>query len=170
VLAAHPSALVVRTSAFFGPWDEHNFVHAVLRELAAGRPVVAASDSIVSPTYVPDLAHACLDLLIDAEAGLWHLANGGATSWAEFARDAARLAGLDPSLVVSATMEELNLPAPRPADSSLASERGQLLPPLADALARYVREREPERKAATRPAECAARGVAAGAGASSRTR
>ena len=30
---------------------------------------------MVSPTYVPDLVHASLDLLIDGEHGLWHLAN-----------------------------------------------------------------------------------------------
>jgi dTDP-4-dehydrorhamnose reductase len=26
VLTANPAALVIRTSAFFGPWDDHNFV------------------------------------------------------------------------------------------------------------------------------------------------
>src|SRR3712207_7264131 len=30
VLSAHPGALVVRTSAFFGPWDQFNFVWSVL--------------------------------------------------------------------------------------------------------------------------------------------
>ena len=70
VLEALPSALVVRTSAFFGPWDEHNFVTIALRELAAGRPFVAAEDAVISPTYVPDLVNASLDLLIDGERGL----------------------------------------------------------------------------------------------------
>src|SRR5947209_16752139 len=82
VLAAHPSALVVRTSAFFGPEDEYNFVTAALRALAEGRRFAAARDSVVSPTYVPDLAGVCLDLLIDGERGLWHLSNQGALPWA----------------------------------------------------------------------------------------
>ncbi|MCA1814904.1 MAG: sugar nucleotide-binding protein [Acidobacteria bacterium] len=144
VLASHSKALVVRTSAFFGPWDEHNFLHAALREVAAGRRFVAASDSVVSPTYVPDLVHACLDLLVDGERGVWHLANGGAISWADFARRAAREAGHDERLVAAAPTKRLRLAAMRPPFSALASERAQLLPPLEDALARYLRERLPE--------------------------
>ena len=58
-----------RTSAFFGPWDESNFVTIALRELAAGRPLVAAEDAVISPTYVPDLVNASLDLLIVARGG-----------------------------------------------------------------------------------------------------
>jgi dTDP-4-dehydrorhamnose reductase len=88
VLDKHPQALVVRTSAFFGPWDEHNFVTQALQAWAR-RPFAAASDMTVSPTYVPDLVHACLDLLIDGEAGIWHLTNGAAMSWADLARRAA---------------------------------------------------------------------------------
>ncbi|HEX8294247.1 MAG TPA: family 1 glycosylhydrolase, partial [Pyrinomonadaceae bacterium] len=99
VSAALPSALVVRTSAFFGPWDEYNFVHAALGALARGEEFVAADDAWVTPTYVPALVHACLDLLVDGEGGVWHLANAGAVTWADFARRAARAAGLDERLV-----------------------------------------------------------------------
>jgi dTDP-4-dehydrorhamnose reductase len=137
VLDAHPSALVVRTSAFFGPWDEHNFVAQSLRELAAGRTVRAAADTTVSPTYVPDLVHACLDLAIDGEAGVWHLANVGATTWAQLARSAARLHGYDDERVIGVPARALSLRAPRPAFSALGSARGLLLPGLDDALARH---------------------------------
>jgi dTDP-4-dehydrorhamnose reductase len=143
VLASHPSALVVRTSAFFGPWDEYNFVTLALRALSRGERFAAASDSVVSPTYVPDLVNACLDLLIDGEHGLWHLSNGGALSWAEFARLAARLAGLDESLIEGRPSSSFNFAARRPAFSVLASERGALLPSVEDALSRYVSECDP---------------------------
>jgi dTDP-4-dehydrorhamnose reductase len=142
VLGENPSALVVRTSAFFGPWDEYNFVTLMLRALSSGRRFVAASDAKVSPTYVPDLAHACLDLLIDGERGVWHLANEGAVTWAEFARKAAGAAGLDASLVEARRTSELDLRAARPAYGVLASERAQLLPALDDALSRYLRDCE----------------------------
>ena len=141
VLAAHPSALVARTSAFFGPWDEYNFVMVALRELRAGRPFVAAEDATVSPTYVPDLVNAGLDLLLDGERGLWHLANPGETTWADLARTAAELAGVDPSGVEGRPAAELHLPAPRPLYSALASERGWIMPSLDDALRRYMAER-----------------------------
>jgi dTDP-4-dehydrorhamnose reductase len=142
VLGALPSALVVRTSAFFGPWDGYNFVHAALSSLARGEEFVAAEDAYVTPTYVPELAHACLDLLIDGESGVWHLANSGAVTWADLARRAARLAGLDERLVKGLSTRELNLAAPRPVYSALGSERGALLSPLDEALERFMRERE----------------------------
>ncbi|MDP8922485.1 MAG: SDR family oxidoreductase [Chloroflexota bacterium] len=142
VLAALPSALVLRTSAFFGPWDAHNFATLSLRALAAGRPFVAASDGRVSPTYVPDLVHAALDLLIAGEGGLWHLANDGSVTWAELAAAVARLARLDAALVQAVPTDDLNLPARRPRDTTLASGRGNLLPSLADALERYLRDSE----------------------------
>lgn len=143
VLDELASALVVRTSAFFGPWDEHNFITAALRTLAEGRKFVAADDALVSPTYVPDLVGASLDLLIGGEQGIWHLSNDGAITWAELARLAARRAGLDPQLVEARPTAFLQLAAPRPLYSVLGSERGHLLPTLEDALARYLNEREP---------------------------
>ncbi|MGA9380186.1 MAG: family 1 glycosylhydrolase, partial [Phormidium sp.] len=45
VLKAHPTSLMVRTSAFFGPWDEYNFLTIALRTLASGQPFLAAADS-----------------------------------------------------------------------------------------------------------------------------
>jgi dTDP-4-dehydrorhamnose reductase len=135
VLDRHDRALVVRTAAFFGPWDEANFVVHALRALAAGQPLLAASDLIVSPTYVPDLVHATLDLVIDGEHGIWHVANGSALSWADLARAAAAQRGLDPSLVQDRISASLGLHAPRPAFSALTSARGTLLRPLEDALA-----------------------------------
>jgi dTDP-4-dehydrorhamnose reductase len=142
VAAAHGGALVVRASAFFGPWDEHNFVLAALRALAAGERFRAAEDLVVSPTYVPDLVHASLDLLTDGERGVWHLSNQGALTWAELARRAARLFGLDAGLIEAAPAAELGLAAARPPYAALGSIRGRLLPPLDDALARFARECE----------------------------
>ncbi|WP_216326983.1 family 1 glycosylhydrolase [Deinococcus aestuarii] len=137
VLSLLPEALVVRTSAFFGPWDEHNFAAHVRRELRAGRAVRAAGDQVVSPTFVPDLSHAVLDLLLDGEGGVWHLANPGAVSWADFARMVARASGLDPDGVEEVPTARLGLPAARPAHSALASERGWLMPDLAGAVERW---------------------------------
>ena len=143
VLASDASALVVRTSAFFGPRDGHNFVTVALRALAGGESFAAADDVRVSPTYVPDLVRACLDLLVDGESGIWHLATAGEATWAELARRAASLAGLDPSLVEGVPIDDLGLAARRSRYSVLGSERGALLPSLDDALSRYVAEPEP---------------------------
>jgi dTDP-4-dehydrorhamnose reductase len=142
VLTADPTALVIRTSAFFGPWDEHNFVTRAMRQLQAGQDCVAAEDTLVSPTYVPDLVNATLDLLIDSESGIWHLANVGVTSWAELARNVARKLGLAADRVVGRSQDELGHAARRPRYSAMVSSRGTLMPSLEHAIERYVSESE----------------------------
>jgi dTDP-4-dehydrorhamnose reductase len=142
VLAMAPSALIVRTSAFFGPWDRANFVTTVLDTIASGRSFRAASDTVVSPTYVPDLVNAALDLLIDGASGMWHLANDGAVTWAEFAQRAARHAGLSADAIEPVAFDALRLPATRPRYSVLGSAHGRMLPDLDDSLERYVDARK----------------------------
>lgn len=141
VLDRHPEALVVRTSAFFGPWDDYNFVTMALEHVSAGKPFVAADDAVVSPTYVPDLVHTCLDLLIDGESGLWHLSSGGATTWVDLARAVASAAGMDEALIQGVPTRSLKLVAPRPLYSVLGSRRGVLMASLESALRRYLHDR-----------------------------
>ena len=64
VSLAYPDALIARTSAFFGPWDKYNFVYQLVNSLQNNRAFYASDTIIVSPTYVPDLVHATLDLLV----------------------------------------------------------------------------------------------------------
>ena len=143
VLEAMPSALIIRTSAFFGPWDEYNFVTIALRHLAAAQTFAAAEDAVVSPTYVPDLVNASLDMLIDGESGIWHVANAGETSWTQLAERAARIAEIPARSLRRCRLDDLNLPARRPLYSALRSQRGLLLPELDDALTRYAAEVQP---------------------------
>ena len=138
VLDQHAGALVVRTSSFFGPWDNYNFLTQVLDTLARGAPYTAASDLTVSPTYVPDLVHACLDLIIDREAGVWHLTNGTALTWVELAGKAALLADIDTSRLEERRAADFHFQARRPYYSALGSKRGILLPPLDNAIARFI--------------------------------
>jgi dTDP-4-dehydrorhamnose reductase len=135
VLRVWPESLVIRTSAFFGPWDQYNFLHYLRETLQRGEPFYASSD-IISPTYVPDLVNGSLDLLVDREKGLWHLANQGEVSWLEFGRMAADLSGLSSNLVQE--IESLDLPARRPSYSALGSERGRLMPTLENAMERWL--------------------------------
>jgi dTDP-4-dehydrorhamnose reductase len=138
VLEANPDSLIVRTSAFFGPWDEYNFCAAVLRTLAQGEPFHAADDYAVSPTYVPDLGNHSLDLLLDGERGIWHLASTGVMTWAELARWVAVRAGYDADMIVGRPVASFDWPAGRPLYGVLASERGPgLMPKLEVALERW---------------------------------
>ena len=132
------NSLVIRTSAFFGPWDSHNFLATTFHEITQARTVRVASDTLVSPTYVPDLVNTALDLIIDGERGIWHLANNGALTWYEFAVVAAERAGMDASRILGCTMKELGLPARRPLNSALISERGTVMPRIEEAIDRWV--------------------------------
>ncbi|HZY16937.1 MAG TPA: family 1 glycosylhydrolase [Ramlibacter sp.] len=142
LLSVAPDTLMVRTAAFFGPWDRHNFVTLALAAMRRGEPWPAANDQWVSPTYVPHLVRASLDLLVDGERGVWHLANRGAVSWAELAQMAAEATGLDRRLVQGRPGRDLGQVAPRPRYSALDSERGIVMPTLQEGLEHYLRECE----------------------------
>lgn len=141
IIETNPDVLVIRTAAFFGPWDEHNFVFKALRALSTQASFLADEDSIVSPTYVPDLVHAVLDLLIDGESGLWHITNQGAVTWLELARLSADIAGVDTTRLRGCPSSAFGHKAPRPAYCVLGSERAVLLPTLGDSLNRFITER-----------------------------
>jgi dTDP-4-dehydrorhamnose reductase len=134
LLAIDADALIIRTSAFFGPWDKYNFLFDTIEKLKRGEEVVASDRTIVSPTYVPDLVHATLDLLLDDESGIWHLTNQGAISWHELAREAAAGAKLDRATIRLVRRAD---DAER-ADTSLSSRRGLLLRPLDQALSDFA--------------------------------
>jgi dTDP-4-dehydrorhamnose reductase len=133
-----PDGLIVRTSAFFGPWDAGNFVARGLDTIRAGHRWQAASDIVVSPTYVPDLVNATLDLLQDRERGIWHLSNQGPLSWFDLARAAAVACGEPSHLVEPVSAAELGWPAARPAYSALASVRGHVMRSTSEALAAFA--------------------------------
>lgn len=136
LMAIDADALIVRTSAFFGPWDRHNFLFNTIEQLRRGEDVFASAKTLVSPTYVPDLVHATLDLLLDEEKGLWHLTNQGSVSWHDLARAVADHARLDAGKIIVPELDEHS-------DTSLTSRRGLLLRPLDHAIADFVEFSEP---------------------------
>lgn len=140
VTGANAAALVIRTSAFFGPWDEYNFAHFVRKSLLNEESINVVHDTLISPTYVPDLVHATLDLLMDGEKGIWHLSNNGEISWADLANEVADRFGLNRKFIHTISNEECHYPASRPRYSVLTSHRGILLPSLDDALRRYTEQ------------------------------
>jgi dTDP-4-dehydrorhamnose reductase len=114
-----PGALIVRTGPLFGPWNEGGTVPDGPSAHPAAR---------VSPGYLPDVLNAALDLLIDGERGLWHLAPPERPLWSDL------LGFLAPATLPAEPPWECQTHAP---DSSLQSERGGPLPPLEDALRRW---------------------------------
>jgi dTDP-4-dehydrorhamnose reductase len=141
VQAANNEGLIIRTSAFFGPWDRYNFVYNVLESLKKNDTVEMPNDVIVSPTYVPDLADASMDLFIDEETGIWHLTNEGMMTWSDFGGVVAERGGYEKSRLRSKPLIEMGWRAKRPLYSVLKSEKGIKLPALDHALVRYFEQR-----------------------------
>lgn len=117
----NPSSLIIRTSAFFGPWDKYNFLTNLLTRTSCNEYVEVSTDIIISPTYIPHLVNASLDLLIDDERGIWHLSNKAACSWYEFATMAATYAGINTDFILP--VNETLTKAKRPGFSALTSEK-----------------------------------------------
>jgi dTDP-4-dehydrorhamnose reductase len=141
VLRLAPHALVVRTGALFGsPAGGRDFVRVALQTVAAGQIFVAANDLTVTPCYMPDLVHAVLDLLIDAESGVFHLASPEPVTWAQLASHAVELAGSDMGLVEGCPASRFGWRAALPAYTPLAGGRGGVLPQLSDCLRRFIRD------------------------------
>ncbi|WP_293859862.1 family 1 glycosylhydrolase [uncultured Alsobacter sp.] len=126
ILGTHDNVLIARTGPLFGA-GEPDMVRRAVREVVRVTGLDVEGDLVLSPTYIPDLVHAVLDLLIDEAAGVWHLANEGTIGARDF-------------------LDRMRLPSPgapgggRSAlNFSLASERSTIMPPLGEALERHER-------------------------------
>ena len=143
VAAAGGRCYVVRTSVIFGPKGEselskRSFVDLML-DLASRRDLIqAVDDEINSLTYAPDLARATRRLLEDAPAaGVYHLANEGAASWCDFAREIFRITGKKVR-VVPVSSAQFPRKARRPARAVLVNTRRPRLRPWQDALSELL--------------------------------
>jgi dTDP-4-dehydrorhamnose reductase len=129
VMAAHPTACVLRTAWLYGVHG-NNFVKAILKAADRGGPLKVVADQVGSPTWTRHLAQAIAELIQTPARGLFHVASAGSCSRFEFAR--AIVQGKVEVLPISAA--DAARPAPRPANSALVSARWQAagLQPLPD--------------------------------------
>jgi dTDP-4-dehydrorhamnose reductase len=123
VHAVLPDAHVVRT-AWVYTGVGNDFV-ATMRRMAAGDgPVSVVADQIGSPTYVADLVDALLQLADGTiDAPLLHVANDGAVSRFEQAREVFAGIGADPQRVKPVGSYQHPRPAPRPSYSALSGRK-----------------------------------------------
>jgi dTDP-4-dehydrorhamnose reductase len=141
VSRADPRHLVVRSSWLFGPGGS-NFVDTMLRLADEHGEVAVVTDQVGAPTYTRHLASGLLRLIESNSSGLHHMAAAGECSWHELALETFRRAGVH-CVVRELTTAELGRPAPRPARSTLVSEREDavVLSPWQEGLAAYLAER-----------------------------
>lgn len=148
VRAAASRSFIVRTSWVYGVGKE-SFLSTVHRHLLAGKPVRAIADVWASTTYVADLVARIEEILAHHHYATYHVVNSGVCSYEEFAREAARRAGVAGTeanklieVVYEANMQRLARRPRRTPLRCLVSEALGLAP-LRDwstALAEYVAE------------------------------
>jgi dTDP-4-dehydrorhamnose reductase len=139
VLAASPRHFAIRVCRLFGPIDAQsqkpggNFPLLML-QLAKTRPKLrVVSDQIGAPSYTPDLARGVWELVQNSAGGLFHLANAGEVSFADYAREVFRIASVN-CQVEGVSSAEYGAPAARPLYSTLSCEKafGEGVTPLRD--------------------------------------
>ena len=136
---------IVRIAWAFGLRGK-NFVRTTLQLAEKNDSIRVVNDQIGTPTYTLDLARLLVDMIETDKYGYYHVTNeGDYISWADFAEEVFRQAGL-PTRVIPVTTAEYGLSrAARPFNSrfdrsKLLAEGFTPLPDWRDALARYLDE------------------------------
>lgn len=109
---------IVRISWVFG---EHgnNFVKTMLRLGKIRREISVVADQFGAPTYTADLAPLLCDMILTKKYGTYHACNSGCCSWAEFAEEIFKVAGMNVKVIPIRT-EEYTAKAKRPKNSRLS--------------------------------------------------
>jgi dTDP-4-dehydrorhamnose reductase len=134
---------VLRVESLFGGSLRRSTIDRVVAALREGRPMNLFHDRTVSPSFVDDVAEATWQLVERrAEHGVYHCVNGGATTWLGVGQAVARTLGLDESLIVPTSVNDVVMKAPRPQFAVLSNEKlaraGVIMPRWEDAVARYL--------------------------------
>lgn len=111
---------IVRISWVFGKRG-NNFVKTMLRIGKERKEISVVSDQIGSPTYTVDLAQLLVDMVQTNKYGIYHVTNEGECSWAEFAEEIFKVAGMDVK-VNHITSEEYQTKTKRPKNSMMSKE------------------------------------------------
>lgn len=123
VLALNAANLVIRTSGAYGwQWEQKNFVLQIINKLRLGQAIKVVSDIRYNPTYVENLAEVTADLAAGS-GGIFHVVGADTVARVEFARRAARVFGLDESLIEGVSSLEFKSPTPRPKESGLNTDK-----------------------------------------------
>jgi dTDP-4-dehydrorhamnose reductase len=125
-MEANEDSIVIRTSWVFSSHG-NNFVKTMLRLMKERDQLKIVADQKGRPTYAKDLALATMKMIEAMNAGkiikgIYHFANGGETTWFDFAAKIKAIAGLSCDLQPIET-KDFPTPAKRPAYSVLDTSK-----------------------------------------------
>ncbi len=124
VLKVYPKAIIARMPLMYGlPKNGLGFMNAWLKNLQAGKNIYCFTDEYRTATYGGDAAQGVFALLKNNASGIFHLGGSERMSRFAFANQMAAHFGLDKNLIIPSLQKDVNMPAKRPADVSLVSNK-----------------------------------------------
>lgn len=127
---------IIRTSWLYGPHGK-NFVDTMLRLGKERDRLTVVNDQIGSPTYTYDLAAAVYSFLKNPQNGIFHLTNDTVLTWYDFAKLIFEIEDITVQVDPIST-EEFAAKAYRSKNSQMLNTKLPKLPPVEDALRRYL--------------------------------
>ena len=114
--------IILRTAWLYSEFG-HNFVKTMLNLTATHPQLKVVFDQCGTPTYAGDLANAIFDIVENRKyagnSGIFHFSNEGVTSWYDFTKTIAALAGHNDCDILPCHSDEFPSPIRRPASSVL---------------------------------------------------
>ena len=114
---------IVRVVVVYGkalPGQHGNIIQLVANKLRSGETIRVVSDQWRTPTFVGDISHAVEQLMHHPRNGIYHICGSDCVSIADIAYRVAGILGLDRSLILPVTTEEMQEATPRPRFSGLS--------------------------------------------------
>ena len=142
-MQANGRTVVVRTGWIYGEGGT-NFLSVMHKLMGDGKSIKAIRDSYGTPTSAGDLAKRLRELAELDMPAIFHVTNSGpGTSYLGFAEKVCEIGGFDKKLIEAVSKDDLQRPAPRPANSKIAclfSEKFGLqpMPNWEDGLRRFL--------------------------------
>ena len=124
--------MIIRTAWLYSEFGK-NFVKTMLNLIATRTQLKVVFDQVGTPTYALDLAKAIISVIKDyqlylnakhstlnySKSGIYHFSNEGVTSWYDFAKMIAKMAGHTACDIQPCHSDEYPSPVKRPAYSVL---------------------------------------------------
>jgi dTDP-4-dehydrorhamnose reductase len=143
VTHAHPRPLIVRVN-FYG-WNIYGMkglAQWILGQLSQGKTLNGFTDVFFCPLMANDLAEILLSMQDCGFVGIYHVVGSERISKYEFASRLATAFDFDPDQIIPSSIDDANLRAARPRDTSLQTEKvsraiGRPMPSVASGIQKF---------------------------------
>ena len=142
VMKADPGAFICRLPLMYGSSYSYgvSFLQPWLNDLKAGKPVNLFIDEFRTPASAKDVCRGLITVLEKGKPGIYNFGGPERLSRVEMGERIADVFGLDKSLLHSRLRADVPMPAYRPKDISLSSDKMKKLGWEANALKDELRE------------------------------